>query len=615
MASRIQIRRDTEANWTSANPTLAQGEMGIETDTLKIKIGDGTTVWTSLAYYTTAGGVSLLLDQDPAQTFTNGTVTGTGLLKVTSGEVGLDTTNYFDIATDDTDDITEGANKFVTATDITNLGNLSGTNTGDNTVCTSGAATTAVTLLTPRAIAGVSFDGTANISLNNNAITNGAGYITSYVDTTYTAGDDLLLTGTVFSNTAPNIVQTTVTGNAGSATALETPRAINGVDFDGSAPITVTADANTLSGTELASSVVTSSLTSVGTITTGVWNAGAVTSSGGISGTTGTFSEINVNGPLTAIESTMPIIKAPSTGKTVAIESIKVREGESGAFVDLVTGNKGWHGMTAIGNDVYACVYNGSIWKSTDGGAFVDLVAGNTGWVGMTSIGNDVYACVYNGSIWKSTDGGAFVDLVTGNKNWLEITAIGNDLYTCINNGSIWKSTDGGAFVDLVAGNKNWRGITAIGNDLYACVENGSIWKSTDGGAFVDLVTGNKSWRGITAIGNDVYASVNNGSIWKSTDGGAFVDLVAGTKAWRGMTSIGNDLYACVYNGSIWKSTYTADVNVAGDVSVGGDLITTTKTPASASATGTAGTIAYDADYIYVCRATDTWKRIAIATW
>jgi len=122
MASRIQIRRDTEANWTSANPTLAQGEMGIETDTLKIKIGDGTTVWTSLAYYTTAGGVSLLLDQDPAQTFTNGTVTGTGLLKVTSGEVGLDTTNYFDIATDDTDDITEGANKFVTATDITNLG-------------------------------------------------------------------------------------------------------------------------------------------------------------------------------------------------------------------------------------------------------------------------------------------------------------------------------------------------------------------------------------------------------------------------------------------------------------------------------------------------------------
>jgi hypothetical protein len=37
--------------------------------------------------------------------------------------------------------------------------------------------------------------------------------------------------------------------------------------------------------------------------------------------------------------------------------------------------------------------------------------------------------------------------------------------------------------------------------------------------------------------------------------------------------------------------------------------------PASAAATGTAGDIRYDADYIYICTATDTWKRVAIATW
>tara|TARA_R110000803_G_scaffold79565_3_gene145243 strand:- start:1424 stop:1780 length:357 start_codon:yes stop_codon:yes gene_type:complete len=40
-----------------------------------------------------------------------------------------------------------------------------------------------------------------------------------------------------------------------------------------------------------------------------------------------------------------------------------------------------------------------------------------------------------------------------------------------------------------------------------------------------------------------------------------------------------------------------------------------TSTPASASATGTTGTIAWDTSYIYVCTATDTWKRVAIATW
>ena len=57
MASIIQIRRDTASDWTSANPTLAQGELALETDTLKLKAGDGTTAWTSLAYYSlgTAG--------------------------------------------------------------------------------------------------------------------------------------------------------------------------------------------------------------------------------------------------------------------------------------------------------------------------------------------------------------------------------------------------------------------------------------------------------------------------------------------------------------------------------------------------------------------------------
>jgi len=46
----IQLRRGTAASWTSANPILAQGEEGYETDTGKIKIGDGVTAWASLPY-------------------------------------------------------------------------------------------------------------------------------------------------------------------------------------------------------------------------------------------------------------------------------------------------------------------------------------------------------------------------------------------------------------------------------------------------------------------------------------------------------------------------------------------------------------------------------------
>ena len=75
MADMIQIRRDTAANWTSVNPVLAQGELGIETDTLKIKAGDGTTVWNSLGYLIDTGGY--------------GTVTSVG---VVGGSTGLTTT-------------------------------------------------------------------------------------------------------------------------------------------------------------------------------------------------------------------------------------------------------------------------------------------------------------------------------------------------------------------------------------------------------------------------------------------------------------------------------------------------------------------------------------------
>lgn len=46
----IQKRRDTAANWTSNNPTLAAGEDGWESDTGRMKTGDGTTAWNSLAY-------------------------------------------------------------------------------------------------------------------------------------------------------------------------------------------------------------------------------------------------------------------------------------------------------------------------------------------------------------------------------------------------------------------------------------------------------------------------------------------------------------------------------------------------------------------------------------
>ena len=62
MSVTIQVRRDSAANWTSVNPVLNQGEFGEETDTKKLKIGDGSTAWASLPYITASnfsGGVTL----------------------------------------------------------------------------------------------------------------------------------------------------------------------------------------------------------------------------------------------------------------------------------------------------------------------------------------------------------------------------------------------------------------------------------------------------------------------------------------------------------------------------------------------------------------------------
>ena len=70
VVTQIQVRRGTAAQWTSANPTLAAGEWGYETDTGKVKIGDGTTAWNSEPYIG-AGDVTLT----GTQTLTNKTLT------------------------------------------------------------------------------------------------------------------------------------------------------------------------------------------------------------------------------------------------------------------------------------------------------------------------------------------------------------------------------------------------------------------------------------------------------------------------------------------------------------------------------------------------------------
>ena len=75
--TQIKLRRDTAANFTSKNPVLGVGEPAYETDTKKLKIGDGTTAYTQLEYFSAGGGGS-----------TN--ITATLPLKIVDGVISLE---------------------------------------------------------------------------------------------------------------------------------------------------------------------------------------------------------------------------------------------------------------------------------------------------------------------------------------------------------------------------------------------------------------------------------------------------------------------------------------------------------------------------------------------
>ena len=146
--------------------------------------------------------------------------------------------------------------------------------TAGNTVSVSVDGGTAVSFTESNSTVSVTSPTTSSISVTNKGpkgdtgatgATGSAGPTgsTGAAGTTFTAGTGLTLSG---GDLTVDTLNQNTTGSAATATALATTRAINGVNFDGTAPITVTAAAGTLSGSTLKATVTASSLTSVGTL-------------------------------------------------------------------------------------------------------------------------------------------------------------------------------------------------------------------------------------------------------------------------------------------------------------------------------------------------------------
>ena len=200
-------------------------------------------------------------------------------------------------------------------------------------------ATSAATLTTSRNINGVAFNGSSNITVTADATT----LTGTTLNATVTASS-LTSVGTLVNLTVTNAISGSVSGNAGTATTLQTSRNINGVAFNGSADIIVTAAATTLTGTTLNATVTASSLTSVGTLVNlTVTNA----ISGSITGNAGTATTLqtsrNINGVAFNGSADIIVTAAAGTLTGTALNSTVVSSSLTsvGTLTDLTVSDTG----------------------------------------------------------------------------------------------------------------------------------------------------------------------------------------------------------------------------------------------------------------------------------
>ncbi len=226
------------------------------------------------------------------------------------------------------------------------------------------------------------------------------GYLTSSDFTTFNNKQNTLIAGTDY--LAPNgsaialtnfpTLNQNTTGNAATATKLAATKNINGVPFDGSASINIDADANTLTGNTLASNVTNSSLTGVGTITSGVWSGTTIAiAKGGTGATTATGALTNLGAEPTVNKSNDISADAASTIKFPSVKAIK-------DYVDLQSANAG-----VADNSLTSAKINGTI-SITKGGTGASTAAAARTNLGL-AIGTDVMSANFTTTLTGDVTG------------------------------------------------------------------------------------------------------------------------------------------------------------------------------------------------------------------
>ena len=516
-------------------------------------------------------------------------------------------------------------------TSVATLNNLSGVNSGDQTTIT-GNAGTATKLATARNINGVAFDGSVDITIPTGAAAEtltgttlkstvtgssltSVGTLTNLTVTnpiagsvTGNAGTATNLTGLTTSVATLNNLsgvnsgdQTTITGNAATATKLATARNINGVAFDGSGDITITstADAGTLTGTTLKSTVTGSSLTSVGTLTNlTVTNpiAGSVTGNAGtatklaasktINGvafdgtaditapaaaetltgstlkSTVTGSSLTSVGTLTNLTVTNPIAGSVTgnaatatnlTGLTTSVATLNNLSGVNSGDQTTITGNAGTATKLASARNINGVAFDGSADITIPTGAAAETLTGTTlkstvTGSSLTSVGTLANLTVTNPIAGSVTGNAATATNLTGLTT--SVATLNN--LSGVNSGDQTTITGNAGTATKLAASKTINGVAFDGTEditAPAAAETltGSTLKST--------VTGSS----LTSVG-----TITSG-VWSGT-------AVAIQKGGTGLTTVGTNGQVLTSNGTsiTWATpasssssspTYTTGLN------------------------------------------------------
>jgi hypothetical protein len=452
------------------------------------------------------------------------------------------------------------------------------TATSATTAISAGTAATATKLATARKINGVDFDGSGDITVTSSA---DAGTLTGTTLNATVTGSSLTSVGILMNLTVTNPIDGSLKGNAetatlatnaGTATKLATARTINGVSFDGSENINITAlsDAGTLTGTTLNATVTGSSLTSVGTINSGVWRGTAVAvEKGGTGATTASAARTNL-GLVIGTDVQAPLVSGTDylvpTGSAASLTNFPTfNQNTTGNAATATTAGN----ITATTNTTLTSLSSlatvGTITSGVWSGTAVTVEKGGTGATTASAartnlglvIGTDVQAPLVAGTNYLAPTGSAasltnfptFNQNTTGNAATAttagNITATTNTTLTSLSSlATVGTITSGVWSGTAVAVEKGGTGLTAAGTagQVLTSTGSGTLTWTTPSTTATKLATARKI-NNVDFDGSaDIIVSADAGTLTGTT--------IKSTVTGSSLTSVGT-LTSATVNGKV----------------------------------------------------------------